>query len=123
MKRPRDYDAMWNTLLWIVLAAIAMFYLVRVPQARADGLAPKLEPFAGYTHVSDIMRGPPFGPPVEACEPTTDWIGGGVTLTWLHVEIDLAHGFKRRDMWCGRPYAQPWESGTELALRWYPWRR
>jgi hypothetical protein len=77
----------------------------------------------GYTHISDIMRGPPFMAAMPGCEPTTDWFGAGVTFAWPHVQVDLAHGVKQRDAWCGRPYAQPRESGTELAVRWYPFRK
>jgi hypothetical protein len=92
-------------------------------RADSDTHGPDIRAFLGYTHVSDITRGPPFAEIKPGCEPTTDWVGAGVTFVWPHVQVDLAHGVKQRDAWCGRPYAQPREPGTELALRFYPWSR
>lgn len=104
---------------WVALVVALMLWAAT---GFAQQVGPDVRPFMGYTHISDITRGPPLGPPVNGCEPTTDWLGLGVTFAWRHVQIDLAHGVKQRDAWCGRPYAQPRENGTEVAIRWYPFR-
>ena len=121
--RPQPHDPGVIFGARLVYWALLVCTLVGIAAAcRADDRGPDIRPFFGYTHISDIMRGPPFGPPVEGCEPTTDWAGAGVTFAWSHVQVDFAHGIKQRDAWCGRPWAQPRESGTEVAIRWYPFR-
>jgi len=76
------------------------------------GCATTIEPVIKTTHISDLMRSPP--------EPTTDYVGAGVTVSWRHVEIDLTHGTKARD--CHRMRCD-WESGSEITVRTYPFRR
>jgi hypothetical protein len=95
------------------------WYIGRAESARGV----ELFPWLGYTHVSDIMRGPPLGAVLDGCEPTTDWLGVGVTVAFPRVDVDIAHGIKQRDAWCGRPYAQARESGTLASVRWYVWRK
>lgn len=108
---------------WAALIAVVLG-LAFCTDSRADERRPpKLEPFAlSYSHTSDVLRGPPFMMAAEGCEPTTDFLGSGVTVVWRRLEIDFAQGVKVRDAWCGKPWRQPAESGTHLALRWYPWR-
>lgn len=104
---------------WAILACV----VVAVCAARRSD-AQTLEPFLGYTHVSDVLTGRPFLTNPAGCEPTTDWLGAGVTVVWPRVEIDFAHGIKARDMWCSRssPTRGHSESGTLVTMRWYPWR-
>ena len=104
-------------------AVSVVIFLALSIDAQADQKGPTIEPFLGYTHISDVMQGRPFLVPMPGCEQTMDWMGAGGTFVWPHVEIDLAQGIKQQNAWCGRPYSKPRESGTLLTLRWYPWRK
>lgn len=73
-----------------------------------------------FQHTSDILRTPP--------EPTQDYLGFGWTFVspgkkW---EFDVSTGIKAIDCTIGfgsYNFACPTQSGTELAVRWYPWRK
>lgn len=86
--------------------------------------AAEVEPMFTYSHTSDILRGPPLN---DRKEPQQDYLGFGATLRWRKVELDLSHGIKAMD--CN--YRQTsvtasgcrFESGTDLHLRYYPWRK
>lgn len=73
------------------------------------------DPLLKLTHISDITRGYP--------EPTSDYIGTGVTITYKQLEVDLSHGLKSRDCAMMRGRRCYWESGSELSMRFYPWGR
>jgi len=107
----------------LVFWALLVCVLLALANGAHAAEPPKLEPFIGYTHVSDVLRGPPLAPAMPGCEPTTDWFGVGVTVVWRKAEIDIAHGVKARDFWCGPHYRQSAESGTLASVRWYPWRK
>lgn len=80
------------------------------------------------SHTSDVFSGMSDFTPTNP-EPTTDFIGGGVSVVFKKagVEIDIVQGFKSRD--CGafagshNANGCKWESGTNVTLRWYPGRR
>lgn len=91
---------------------------------QVDGvITPKvqLEPFLMFQHQSDILRGPPLIPWDIRPEPTNDYVAVGVTVRWRKVEIDLSHGRKAID--CDLNHGCPSESGTQVAVRWYPLRK
>ena len=108
----------WALVVSIALGVLALAFVL---QARAADV----EPFLMYSHDSDLFRGPPFN---HETEPTTDFIGAGVTIEWRKFELDLAQGFKSRDCNYVRrtngqgSYSCVWESGTQITARWY-WRR
>jgi len=84
--------------------------------------AVEFEPFVKYTHTSDLLTGPPFAS-TAVLEPTTDYIGFGVTAVWKKFEIDLSHGRKARDCQYTSDGPCDWVSGTEVSFRWYPWKK
>ena len=100
--------------LWlgIVCGVVASIVLVHCTPARAE-----VEPFASYTHISDILRGCPLACRDE--EDALDQIAAGVTLTvgrrraW---EIDLSHGLRTVNY-------NGWESSTKAEARFYFNRR
>jgi hypothetical protein len=77
--------------------------------------AAEVETLLLLQHTSDLLRGPPLN---NRDERQHDFLAAGVTITagkceaW---EIDIAHGVKSIDR--GRR-----ESGTQLAVRFYPGR-
>jgi len=83
-----------------------------------DSQAAEIEPLITAAHTSDLLRGRPFN---SHSEPTEDYIGFGVTISFKKVEVDLTHGAKTLD--CRLSQGCKWESGTKLALRWYPRRK
>jgi hypothetical protein len=82
-----------------------------VPEPRTPW---RIEPFFTYMHASDLFRGAPFN---DTDEFTADYIGFGFTFEHGKVELDISHGRKGFDCACVN------EAGTQLAVRFYPWRR
>lgn len=107
----------------------AIFVMVIVLLALAGALRKAhagevtIEPWLGDTHISDIFTGVPFFAQPPGCEQTTDFLGGGLTVSWKKFEFDFAQGIKARDWWCGRPWREKSQSGTMLSFRWYPLRK
>lgn len=110
------------------LGAFVVFMLGLVIMAflasRAEAV--EIEPLIIYSHTSDILRGPPF---TDEAEPTTDYIGFGASIIFKKVELDLSHGRKARDCNYVRRSSPTtsracfWESGSQVTVRWYPWRK
>lgn len=71
-----------------------------------------VRPMLTASHTSDITRSMP--------EPTQEFIGAGVTIEFSHIEFDIAHGMKCIDCGFGEAGHWGWESGTDVAVRIYP---
>ena len=105
----------------VTFALFLGWVLVCILRVESAYAAPTLEPFVTYTHLSDLMRGPPLFGNTGGHEPTEDYLGAGVTIVWPKAELDLSHGIKSRD--CSIRRGCKGESGTLIALRVYPWRK
>ena len=78
-----------------------------------SGCAATIEPVILTNHTSDLWTPPP--------EPTADYVGGGVTVSWHHIEVDLTHGLKAMN--CVKLGQCSWESGSQISVRTYPFRK
>ena len=75
----------------------------------------QVEPLLSASHISDITQSYP--------EPTEDYLGAGVTVSWRNIEVDVTHGIKSRDCGTFRGGECAWQSGSEISTRIYPLRR
>ena len=106
----------------VVLLALCFASMAPTPAVADDW---QFKPFVEYTHTSDLFRGWPFE---REAEPTSDYIGAGLSIRWRDtLQFDFSHGVKSRN--CSMFYTLPdhkktcdWESGTQLTLRWMPFR-
>lgn len=53
-----------------------------------------LRPLLIWSHSSDITRGNPFN---NKEEPTSDFVGAGVTYSWNTLDLDVAYGLQARE--------------------------
>lgn len=79
-----------------------------------------IEPFLLIQHQSDILRGPPLYESGHY-ETTNDYMALGATFVFTHFELDLSQGRKAID--CDLSHGCPSESGSEVAVRFYPFRK
>lgn len=76
----------------------------------------KYRPVITWVHTSDITRGEPFN---DEEEPTSDYVGVGVTAVTKRIEFDLTTGISGREcafFTCGGN-AKTHE--TQIQMRWY----
>lgn len=53
-----------------------------------------VRPIVTWSHLSDITRGEPFN---DKEEPSSDFVGAGLTVEWKRVEFDVAYGWQLRE--------------------------
>ena len=98
-----------------VLALSLIGSMLCVPQiAKADEL--DIDFLLYGSHTSDLFR------TFDDGEPTHDFLGLGMTLTYGNFQIDLMQGIQSYDCGAFRGLECNLESGTKLAFRWYPFK-
>jgi hypothetical protein len=122
-RRAQRADDLWDIVLIATAVAISWLIFEGVTN-RAHASEWEIDALMEYSHTSDILRGCPFSCGTGGLEGTQDFLGAGFTMItprrrW---ELDLVHGWKCIDCTINN-LSKEVETGTTLAVRFYPGRR
>lgn len=81
--------------------------------------ATTVRPLITWVHLSDIFRGEPFNTKEE---PTSDYVGIGVTLVWKRLELDISTGISGRECAFFSCDSSAKTRESQIQLRGYFWK-